>query len=87
MSGDDLAPLLGGGTGPDRVSVPVAYRKGTLLAFNVSTRANLVRIGAVEFQNLSMLDSTPAASYVVGDQLAIAVIGTTWLILGRILTP
>lgn len=72
---------------PDRGAQPVMFRKGVLVAFNPADGTNQVRVGGGVLPNLPMLVSGSETAFVVGQTVAIMVVGTEMFIIGRIAIP
>lgn len=85
MRGDDLAPLLGAPP-----AAGVGYRQGTVRAWNPTTAENVIDVDGVEFENLTILNTSEALLLVPGDVVGILTTGqaaSSWTILGRLTIP
>ncbi len=82
MRSDDLAPLLaaqGGST--------VGIRQGTVIAWDPVSLANEISVGGASLINLPVLDQGSTALVTVGDSVIILTFNSSWLVLGRVVTP
>lgn len=93
LRSDDIASLFISPPDSPRATALAAsaeqmrYRQGTILAWNPATLENTVHVAGAEFVNLPVLGVAEAASYAVGTVVGVAVVGSTWAIIGRFVVP
>jgi hypothetical protein len=91
MSGPtDLADLFG--PPPPGPAQTMMFRQGVVLTFDPATLSNTVAVGGAVLSNLPLLGVGEATLLTVGSVVGIVSItapggGTTWAILGRLVTP
>lgn len=85
MPTDDLAPLFT--SQPDRPAQPMSYRQGIIQTWNPVTLENTVLVGRTALTNLPVLGVGEAASYAAGITVGLAVVESTWAIIGRFVIP
>jgi hypothetical protein len=78
----NLSALLSSTTDP-----PQLFAKGTVAAWDNTTRRSSVTISGTAFADLSALDTAGLATLAVGDTVLILKLNRSWLIVGRILDP
>lgn len=82
---DDItALLLAGNTGelPD-----LGFHQGVIIAWNVQTGENVIRVAGSDVVNIQMLNSTESLVLQRGNVVALLRFKNTYFILGRIVTP
>jgi len=87
---DELDPLFEGD--PSRAAQPVAFRQGTVIAWNQIDATNTIQVGRSQFTNMPILASSAEVMLMVpGDTVGIQVVGTgasaQMYIIGRITSP
>lgn len=85
MAADDLAPLFT--AQPAGPATAMMYRQGIIQTWNAVTLENTVRVGQTVLTNLPVLGAAEAASYAPGITVGVAVIGSSWAIIGRFVVP
>lgn len=85
MFSDDLTPLFT--AQPAGAAVPMMYRQGVIQTWDPVTLANTVKVGQRVFTNLPVLGVAEAASFTEGSTVGIAVVESTWAIIGRFVIP
>lgn len=85
MTSDDLTDLFT--TPPPTLATPMRYLQGTIQTWNPTTLENTVRVGRTTLTNLTVLGAAEAASYREGTTVGIALIDSTWAIIGRFVIP
>jgi len=82
---DDLTDLFTAQpTGP---ATPIMYRQGIIQTWNPTTLQNTVRVGQTTLTDLPVLGVAEAASYREGTTVGLAIINSTWAIIGRFVIP
>jgi len=71
----DLSTIIGAG------SPGISYRQGMVVAFNTATGENTIEVGGTEMHDLPAVVGAPIT---VGKPVGILVIGSQFLILGRV---
>jgi len=84
MSDDLTGLLLPPPPGPAQ---PMSYRQGVVLSWNEITLQNTVRVGGSIMTDLPVLGVGEATTIRAGSVVGIMTVGSTWAILGRIVTP
>lgn len=82
---DDLTSLFT--AAPVGPAPNIRYRQGIILTWNPTTLENTVLVGRTEMRNLPVLGVAEAASYREGTVVGLAVIESTWAIIGRFVVP
>lgn len=82
---DDLTSVLM--AAPEGPSQPMSYRQGVIVTFNRATLENTVQVGGSVLTNVPILGISDAASLGPGNVVGLMVVGSTWAILGRMVTP
>ena len=63
------------------------YRQGTILTWNPTTLNNTVEVDGKTFVDLPVLGVAEAAGFKLGAKVGVAVVGGSWAIIGRFVTP
>jgi hypothetical protein len=82
---DDLTTLFT--SQPDRPATPIHYRQGVIQSWDPTNLNNEVLVGRTIYTNLPVLGVGEAASYRPGITVGLAVIDSTWAIIGRFVEP
>lgn len=85
MQEDDLAGLFQ--PAPPGATQPMGYRQGHVRNWNPATLENEVVVGGTVLQNVPVLGVAEAASLTNGATVGLMVVGSTWAIIGRLVTP
>lgn len=81
---NDINDLFVTPTGPAQ---PMSYRQGTILTFNQTTLQNTVSVGGTTLTDLPILGVAEAASLTANSVVGVMCVGSTWAIIGRMVTP
>lgn len=82
---DDLTDLFT--AQPAQLAIPMRYRQGTIQSWDPITLHNTVKVGSTVLTNLPVLGVAEAASYHTGVVVGIAVVDSSWAIMGRFCIP
>lgn len=82
---DDLADLFT--SQPTQPAPTIRYRQGIILNWDPTTLQNTVMVGKTLLTDLPVLGVAEAASYREGTVVGLAVIDSTWAIIGRFVIP
>ena len=81
----DLAGLFT--AAPAGPAMPMSYRQGVVVEFDPATLANRLLVGGAYLDDVPVLGVAEAASLAAGSVVGLMVVGSTWAIIGRIVTP
>lgn len=84
MAADDINDLFAMPAGPAQ---PMSYRQGRIVTFDQTTLQNTVSVGGTTLTDLPVLGVAEAASLTAGSVVGVMVVGSTWAIIGRMVTP
>lgn len=73
--------------GPPGRAQPMFYRQGRVIEWNPATAESLVDVDGVLIENMPILNTSEALLLRPDSVVAIAVVGSTWGILGRMIIP
>lgn len=82
---DDLTELFT--AQPTNLAIPIRYLSGTIQSWNPITLENTVKVGTTVLTNLPVLGVAEAASLHTGVVVGIAVVDSSWAIIGRFVIP
>jgi len=82
---DDLTDLFT--AQPADAATPMRYRQGVIQTWNPVTLQNTVRVGTTTLTDLPVLGLAEAASFAPGTTVGLAIIDSTWAIIGRFVIP
>lgn len=72
---------------PDPVEAEVGFHQGKVIAFNLDTGENTIRIKGVDFADLPVMNVTDSAGLVPGMIVGVLRIRSTYFVIGRIANP